>query len=68
MYSYMDYGITYAHTDIYRCIHAYMTNTHTYRHMNNILISVQMHMCMYCACIYVHNICIYESENSYEHI
>ncbi len=64
----MDFGITYAHTDIYRCIHACMNNTYTYRHMNNMCISVQIHICMYCACIYMHNTCIYESENPYEHI
>ncbi len=64
----MHIGITYAHTDICRCIHAYMNHTYTYIHMNNICNSVQMHMCLYCACIYMHNTCIYESEIPYEHI
>ena len=68
MYTYMYIGITYAHTNIYRCIHAYMNYTYTYRHMNNICISVKMHMCLYCACIYMHNTHIHEPEIPYEHI
>jgi hypothetical protein len=68
IYAYMHIGISYAHTDIYRCIHTYMNHTYTYRHMNNICISVQMHMCLYCACIYMHNTCIYKSVIPYEHI